>query len=232
VVVWVASYPRSGNNLTLLTLERAFGFKTAMSARPDRSLRKLGLPDDADLIATLTESRETVFAKTHTLPAERDERPAIYLIRDGRDAAVSHAHWAKARAMAQFADLDLEGVLDRSIRHGPNVELLAGQVPPGISWSDHVRAWTSRPGPTAIVPFESLIVDPVSVVRDGVQSLGIDVPKPRREIPSFDRLHRRNPVTYRRGEIGTWRQEMPPRLQRLFWRRHGATMRELGYNRD
>jgi hypothetical protein len=140
VLVWVASYPRSGNNLTLLTFGRAFGFKTALSAQPDRSLRKLGLPDDADLIATLTESRETVFAKTHTLPAERDERPAIYLIRDGRDAAVSHAHWAKDRAMHKFADLDLEGVLERSIRHGPQVESLAGQVPPGVTWSEHVRA--------------------------------------------------------------------------------------------
>jgi hypothetical protein len=72
----------------------------------------------------------------------------------------------------------------------------------------------------------------VSVVRDAVQSLGIEVPPPRRQVPSFDELHRRNPVTYRRGEVGTWREEMPPRLQRLFWRRHGETMRALGYERD
>jgi hypothetical protein len=231
VIVWVASYPRSGNNLALLTLGRAFGFRRGLSAQPDQTLRKFDLPPDADLIPSLKGLEETVFVKTHALPGGRDETPAVYLVRDGRDAEVSYAHWVRDRAMAEFAGLEFEAILERTIRHGPAMELLEGQVPPDVTWSDHVRAWTGRSAATAIVRFESLIEDPASVVGDAVRSLGIDVPQPRREVPSFDELRRRNPLTYRRGEVGTWREEMPPGLEGLFWELHGAQMEALGYPR-
>jgi hypothetical protein len=202
-----------------------------LSAHPRRSLRRFGFSLDLDLISALERLDETVFVKTHGLPGDRDDTSAIYLVRDGRDAAVSYAHWAKDRGMKRFASLDFEQVLKRTIKHGPSPRPLVGQVPPGVTWSDHVRAWTSRRPPPAAIRFETLIEDPLSVVGDAVRSLGIDVPNPRCEIPSFDELRRRNPVTYRRGEVGAWKDEMPAPLQDLFWELHGEQMEALGYPR-
>ena len=38
------------------------------------------------------------FVKTHELPTENDNSPAIYLVRDGRDVLMSYAHYIQIYA--------------------------------------------------------------------------------------------------------------------------------------
>jgi hypothetical protein len=232
VIVWVASYPRSASKLTMLTLDRAFGFKRALSSQPDRTRDRFGIRPDAELLPTLAELDEPIFLKTHALPEQGDESPVLYLIRDGRDAVVSHAHYVLDRGKRTFKGLDFPAALERIIRRGHAVKARPGQVPPGVTWSDHVRFWTSHPAPTALVRFEELIQDPPAVISGALRSLPVDVPEPKGEVPSFEELRRqRDPVVYRRGKTGGWKEEMSPQLEALFWKLHGSQMEALGYPR-
>lgn len=222
MILWVASFPRSGNNLFLLTLRRVFGSTTGSALNPSSLISKLSLDRDADPVAAAREREETVFVKTHRLAAPDNRDPAIYLVRDGRDSLVSYAHFMKARGGPKYDSLSFEDAL---------AALIARNDHPFGSWSGNVRAWTGREAPTEIVRFEELIEDPVSGVRGAVESLGISLPEPRGELPAFQELHERNPMVFRRGKVGSWRSELPERLETRFWRLHGAEMEALGYRR-
>jgi hypothetical protein len=234
VLIWVASYPRSGSNLTLMTLGKVFGFrKRGLTSRPDETRQKFGVPPTEDLVSALSELDDTVFLKTHGLPGAGDEAAVMYLVRDGRDALVSHAHYVRGRDKPSFRDLDFEAALERIIRRGHALMERPGQVPPNVTWSDHVRTWTTRSAPTALVRFESLIEDPGAEVGRALGDLGVGVPESQGRIPSFEDLqNQRDTVMFRRGKAGAWRDEMPPRLQELFWELHGTQMEALGYSRE
>lgn len=221
--VWVASYPRSGSNLTMLTLRQAFGFRKGLVAHPTRTLEKFGLPADTDLLPALEGVEETVALKTHRRAAPNDPAPAIYLVRDGRDAVVSYAHFVKGRGQPGFADLSFDATLKKiiteSMRNG--------------TWSENVRSWTLRSAPTIVVRFESLIRDPISVLSEAVESLGIAPESLKRKtIPTFEELQERDPVMYRKGKVGTWKGELSPDMEELFWELHGSEMQAQEYQRE
>jgi hypothetical protein len=131
MIVWLASYPRSGNLLTRQILARAFGCLSA-SEYPeggDELAAQLGvtfrLPYDGsaeDLIAAARASPDRVFIKTHGPP--RDDSPAIHILRDGRAAVVSYRHFLG----------DSEGLHDLSL-----AQVIRGEVGFG-SWSGHLDA--------------------------------------------------------------------------------------------
>lgn len=222
MIVWVASFPRSGNNLFLLTLRRVFGATTGSALNPSSLISRLSLDPDADLVPTLRERDETVFVKTHRLADPGDRDPALYLVRDGRDSLVSYAHFMKAQGGPKYDSSSFEEVL---------AVLIARRKHPFGSWSGNVRSWISREAPTEIVRFEKLVENPVAVVRSSVESLGVSLPEPGGEVPPFEELHDRNPMVFRRGKVGSWRSELPERLEQRFWRLHGEEMEALGYAR-
>ena len=114
MIVWVASYPRSGNRLCRSTLRQAFavaarrirglqGRLAQRSPRPAGAARRRARRRST---AGSPRSRRPVFLKTHslpefihtlpescaeTIPGGEEESPAIYLVRDGRDCFVSFA---------------------------------------------------------------------------------------------------------------------------------------------
>jgi hypothetical protein len=215
----------------MMTLGRVYGFAKGLSSRPGETLRRFDLPADAPLVPALSGIDQAVFLKTHGLP-EDDQTPVLYLVRDGRDAVVSYAHYVRGRGTRSFKGLDFETALERIIKHGHALKERPGQVPPGVTWSDHIQAWTARSAPTELVRFEELIDDPPGTVARGLEGLRIDVPERQHELPSFQELRkRRDPIMFRRGEAGAWRDEMPPRLQELFWELNQPQMEALGYSR-
>lgn len=244
MLVWVACYPRSGNTLTMLVLRDVFGIsrvaavygrqvtwgfagnleelpptlESAASWQPPEELANLR---DDDLLDALRQHSESYFVKTHLRSKAADSAPALYLVRDGRDALVSHAHLVQERP--RFRDMNFD-------------RRLAALIHPGIraqgGWSGNVRAWRRRSAPTAIARFEDLIDDPVAVVTGACAELGIPLPEPAGELRSFSELHESYPSLFRRGMVGAWRDEMPPHLQERFWRVHGAEMEALGYTKE
>ena len=218
MLVWLASYPRSGNSLALTTLHYAFGAKVGADTGPERpAWLPVRLVRDLDVAR---EDPEPVFVKTHGRPI--DDRPAIYLLRDGRDAIASYARWLKPRD--EYADSPV-GRIARMLVDGID----AGSRP--RTWAESVELWTPRKR-TAVVRFETLVADPVRALRCALDSLQIPYRQTAETVPSFEELRSSSPRVFRRGQTGNWRDELPPRLEERFWRSQGATMLAVGYTRD
>ena len=240
MLVWVASYPRSGNALTVLTLEDVFGewrigTVTASDLRLGRMRHPLvpgGAPwqpppelralRGSELLDAMRARPEPFFVKTHRLAEAPDPAPALYIVRDGRDAVVSQAHFVAERGVAAYRGLSFERRLARLTG--------AGMRPYG-HWSGNVRRWTDRRAPVAILRFEDLLRDPAAVVAGACAELEVPLGEPDGEVPSFDYLHKRVPILFRRGVVGAWRDEMPAHLEERFWQIHGTQMEALGYRR-
>jgi len=102
VIVWIASFPRSGNTFLRIALHRYFGIRTSVVYDFDGVAERLGSEfiGFQDRLACYDEMRgssEVYFIKTHR---QRDDQilagdKAICLVRDGRDALVS---WARQRS--------------------------------------------------------------------------------------------------------------------------------------
>jgi hypothetical protein len=246
MIVWVASFPRSGNRLCRTTLRRVFGVRVG-SAASRASLQKdlgefldeLGIGPDEDPLPALRELDEPVFLKTHSLPEHvhhlpekggppepgQEDSPAVYLVRDGRDCLVSFAHYVVENSgRKKYASMRYEEAL---------ADLVRRRNPYG-GWSGNVAAWRARAAPTAVVRFEDLADDPEGEIARATQRLGLEMPAKSGEMPSFEELQARrsNAHIMRRGKAGSWKSEFPPDLLELFWTRHGEQMDELGYSRN
>lgn len=220
MIVWLASWPRSGNTLLRITLHRVFGLRT-WSIYDDTT--DIGAHDEASALVGhlnhgqgreefIAESRMVSgirYVKTHELPP--DGSPAIYMVRDGRAAVVSQWHYTQ-----QFWD-DVPTL----------EEVIRGVDWPG-SWSEHVRSWALVRRPrTLVLRFEDLVRGDL-VVLDQLSSF-VELPRRRAFDVRFDDLHAVYPGFFRVGSNERSLAELPVELERLFMELHGDTLASLGY---
>ncbi len=222
MIVWIASYPRSGNTLVRTMLKHCFGVETyERESTPfgiveDFITETIGhkeLPEDwPEFYDIACEGPSQAFVKTH-LPPE-DDQPCIYVVRNGRQAILSYYHHCR-----KFFPGDERSVLD----------LVLG-CDSYRDWSTHLRAWNplSRPD-TLLLRYEALVENPeceIDRIGDFIRFQG-DV-KPWRN--PFSELRELDPEFFRQGSAG-W---APDRLwtwhiESLFWACHGNMMDRLGY---
>ncbi|MBK4728692.1 sulfotransferase domain-containing protein [Oxynema sp. CENA135] len=238
MIVWLASYPRSGNTFFRILLNQLYGIKT-YSIYNDPLFDKL--PGSSDVIGhqileedleELSEKSELTFIKTHDLPS--DNNPAIYLVRDGRDSLVSYAHYLisfhqNSRRLSiqkkiksifgwnEYNEILKKLIIENDKKHG--------------NWSENVKQWQNHDKKTHTIKFEDLIKNPLDQLEKAVNSLS---PEQKfslngNDIPSFEELHARWPKFFRQGQSGKWQQSMNDELQELFKVHHGSVMKELGY---
>ena len=224
MIVWLSSFPRSGNTMFRNLLFHLYGVRSYSlydeslkdgrdgKGVADASMFANGIPE---FVAT---DAEWHFVKTHEGPI--DEAPAICLVRDGRDAFVSYAHFCRAY-LSEAAQKSFEQVLR---------ELIESKTPFN-SWTAFLTAWSNRSpfARTIWVRYEDLVQEPSLVVERCLNQLEFDLPKVGEAIPDFADMQRRWPKFYRKGRVGSWRDEMPEELQRLFLKHHGAMMERFGY---
>jgi hypothetical protein len=241
MIVWLASYPRSGNTFLRIVLQRLYGAPTySVYNDEDPVAQRVGpdlvgyRPKPADR-AAMRDSAEVYFTKTHKR-RKPDGHPAIYLFRDGRDAVVSHARLRMSMgdaAGSDTADGERQDVFEAFLREEITRPYVDGQASSG-SWGGNVLSWLgAKDDPTvSTLRYEDLIVDPRGSVERAVSSLlpGL-VPVAGVDIPSFDELHRIDPSFFRRGAAQSHRDEMSEELHELFWAQpeNAAAMRRLGY---
>ena len=138
-IVWLASYPRSGNTLLRTILWHCFNLRSASVYPQDlggnRALEEyVGHIEHGPQMLDQLRENGISLVKTHRHP--RDPNPAIYVIRDGRAACVSL--W-----MFYEKTIPLDAIIEG--RH------LFG------TWADHVRAWNPRNRPnTLLLAYEQL----------------------------------------------------------------------------
>jgi hypothetical protein len=210
MLVWVASYPRSGNTFLRIVMRRLYGVEASVIYDFDGVAERLGSElvgyvERPDSIAALRASPQVHFVKTHRRrDAEVDETDrAICLVRDGRDSLVS---WARQESEKPGLDFVREAERMITLTKGAGV------------WGRNVLSWLRPPAAHRVVlRYEDLIADPAGEVG---RVLGALVPELRPiaggEVPTFAELHRVDPGFFRRGQTGSHRTELPEHLRRLF----------------
>src|SRR5262245_33348568 len=138
MIVWLASYPRSGNTFLRIVLERVYGVRSSVIYDTDGVAERLGAAfvgagERVDLGAA-RRSGEVHFIKTHRRRDERvqeDDR-AICLVRDGRDALVSYARMLSEDEPEAFEE-KLRELIDAPDGRGTG------------RWGANVLSWLERP---------------------------------------------------------------------------------------
>jgi len=228
MIVWLASYPRSGNTFLRALIYQVYGAYTHEFYTKDRDpggfevLSKIfGAAPTARSLDGMSGSKDYYLVKTHEMPEE--DYPAIYIVRDGRDALVSHTHFVL------HYDRQLPAEIQRE-EYDDTLKMLIETDGSFGGWSGNVRAWTARSTKTAIVRFEDLIQTPLDTLRQAMADVGYPLSElPAPNIPTFGELQKKLPPFFRKGRVGSWREEMREDLHELFWKRHGAMMHAMGY---
>ncbi len=233
MIVWLASYPRSGNTLLRATLRSHFGIESCSvySSESDLPLpgwqAMAGHVDRPASLQRLAEADETYFVKTHEL--RPDHHRAIYVVRDGCHAAVSYAHYIRrfSRGFLGIKWLPVAPPRNWSFRRVLR-RVILGECDFG-SWSDHVRAWIASTS-VVVVRFEDLVADPAACVGRALTAAGHPAePRANGAVPTFSELKSKWPKFFRKGAVARGSDEMPRPLLDLFWEKHGPVMRTLGY---
>jgi len=222
MIVWLASYPRSGNTFLRVVLGSVFGLDTftLYDERPEVDPAQpevpplpvagteptVGIPFD---VARFAGRAALHVVKTHGLPT--DGRPAIYVVRDGREATASYFHYHRDVLQKPVALRDV----------------IRGRVGFG-SWGRHVAQWHPQRRPnTLLLRFEELTANPIAQVERIGAFLG--VPPVGRRVPTFEELHRTAPNFFRSGRTDSWKKLLSDEDHSLFWDLHGSQMRAFGY---
>lgn len=214
--IWLASYPRSGNTYFRILLHHYTGWPT-YSWKPEKIIPEGSVvgkahqmtaycpgepPDDPNVIG---------FMKTHDY--QDDEHPALLLLRDGRDAMISYAHYCKAFQPIIHRDFSNHDLVTGFLLGATGYEM----------WGSHTRKWMDRSPPAVILPFERLInTPPLEVLEWTFYKLGIPTPKwtTTKNPPGFKELNKINPKFFRRGTTNQWAESMTPYQLNLFQRQH------------
>jgi hypothetical protein len=224
MLVWLASYPRSGNTLLRQVLKTCFDLDSCEGLElvpeqlrdPDGTrYRHYGTyyvdRDWEDFYRKSRESSELVLVKSHQLP--RDDAKAIYVVRDGRLAV---------KSFVKFQDSYHPG-------ESSFTSLLVGDHPYG-EWTSHYRAWANRPaGPLLLLRFEELVNPSEETLARIGAFIGVGAPV-RPWVSHLGELRQRHPGYFGSGEPA-WRPDAfwgESRL-RQFYTLHGELLAELGY---
>lgn len=227
-MIWLASYPRSGNTFFRIVLDEVYGIESSTFPMGQHKQKQPGY-----------DYKNFKVVKTHLVPVQLEPKdrsiPAVYLVRDGRDALISWAHRQVdiVSPGSEFYPTLKSGILAKKGSHW------------GGGWSQHVNAWLPRAD--IVIRFEDLITNPIENFEKLRQIM--DLPEPKIEnLPTFKDLQSKrmkygsgsseNPEEeqnahrkkfFRKGKVGTWKEEMPEELHELFWVHHGTAMDQMGY---
>lgn len=217
MIIWLASYPRSGNTFFRHVCWKSFGIKTysvySEEGNGANGEGVLGFQRTPFFdFARADIGPGPYLVKTHEQDHAFSGWRAIHMVRDGRAALVSHAHFKQ----------DLEG--DKRQFAQILKELILSEM-----WSVHTLMWMDRTPRPITVQFADLIAFPAREVSRALTEAGMDHPVSQTAPLTFDELHQRGPLAFRQGKADGWKEEFPSCLNQLFWQRHREPMERLGY---
>jgi aryl sulfotransferase len=164
-VIWIASYPKSGNTwVRFLACNLVYGLQDSAAG-----LNRLA-PDIHELSAIPAAPTALTFVKTHfplssALPLATNTAAAIYVVRDPADVMLSNFHYHQRSGTGQCGGTGIEPsahVLGQYVD-----EYLAARGDPRWirsqmgTWDEHVRSWLdgSQPFPVLALRYEDLLAD-------------------------------------------------------------------------
>ncbi len=256
-ILWIASYPKSGNTwVRFLACNLVFGPQDSAAA-----LNRLA-PDIHELPGRLEAPAAPMFLKTHfpfssVLPNAECTAGALYIVRHPADVMLSNFHYVRRRGGPNGDDrAAFSRYLDRYLaaRGDPRwIDLKMGR------WDEHVRSWLGVQHPFPVLPlrYEDLLAGPERGARQICAFLGLtrsDAEIERavagasfgrmREIERSDIEARQVGIFYkpylqqsidaglrfmRAGKAGEGAQALTADERRRVEAAFGLVMRELGY---
>jgi hypothetical protein len=199
------------------------------------------------------EEQENIYMKVHDAWGMADNGEglfpadvtggAVYILRNPLDMAASCAHhWGVSIEQAAEFLCDPEYTIARSLGE------MADQLRQYLgSWSHHVKSWLDDSGlPVHLVRYEDMKNDPVHCFGEVVKFCGLpwDMERVQRAVTfsDFSELQRQEKANdfreksvkapglfFRKGETGSWREELPEHLVQRLIDVHGETMQRFGY---
>lgn len=216
MIIWIASYPRSGNSLLRQILYYSMGkvshtegtAEIEVEAEYSRPIP----PNSSGFYGSARAASDPIFIKTHSLPT--DDQPALYVVRDGR------------AAIASF--LKFERHFSPASRSNTMLQLILGDHHYG-SWSQHYHAWHQRQhGATLTLRYDELFGASDDVLAKIASFIGYDGPIAPWENP-IDEYRRRYPAFVGQGRLEwTPTDEWDFLSDAVFWDLHGELMNDLG----
>lgn len=229
MIIWIASFPRSGNTFLRIVLNRLYGVRTSTVYDIDGVADRLGhdfvgFEERPATYDVMRKSPDQHFVKTH-LPCDqlvRSEDRVICLVRDGRDSMVSWARQLSERPGRNFYE-ELSTLVTQPDKRR------TGQ------WGRNVLSWLKPKFDSRVVlRYEDLIEAPNAIVERAISTLFPEMQRARHVIvPTFDELQSIDDRFFRRGITGTYRDEFPDELHEQFWSQldNSAAMTLLGYDK-
>ncbi len=219
MILWLASFPRSGNTLLRQMLNGCFGIRSYSVYNDSADIA--GVPevcervghlnytgDWCDFQAAAGESAEMYHIKTHDGPA--DDSRAVYVVRHPMSAARSYMEYLNRIAGCQVDMIDC----------------LCGMGSPFPSWGTHLDLWDppNRQG-TLLIRFEDMVTQPETELGRMEEFLGCA--RTAAWSNPFDGLQQAMPEFFRKGDPR--RVEGDPGLGQLCRLLFESWMERLGY---
>jgi len=206
-VIWLASYPRSGNTFLRTIIFHCFGVRSASIYASD--LGEFGVGGMVGHIEQRPDGgidfgdEPVRFIKTHHPP--QDDRPAIYIIRDGRAASTSLYEFYKR-------NMPLKAIVEGRNMFG--------------TWAGHLKRWHPLDRPSSLLlRYEDMVRDTRGVVDLLAGYLNL---KPKSYVvPTREQLARADGKWIRPD--GAERAELEGEVLDRFWEINGEAMQSYGY---
>ena len=232
--IFIVGYPKSGNTWFQNLVA---GIVHGLDPRLGPNALVHDLVPDIDYSKYYRRYATPMFFKSHALPRPEFRR-IVYLLRDGRDAMVSYRHYREAVDRVKYDFLKFVS---------PETELYP------CHWPEHVDAWMQNPygAELLVIKYEDLLRDPVHELQRFCQFAGVSREAEHltaiAEAASFSNLRDKEVRTgfgrpdhnlppgklfFRRGMVGSHKDEMPPEVLQRFLELAGETLRRHGYATD
>lgn len=239
--VFAASYPRSGSTWLRFMLFEILTQKDAEFDDVNRDIPDVGGQRDA--AALLPNQGRLIKTEEAFRP---DYRRAIYLVRDGRDVALSEYAYQKAQG---WIDCSFDGYLKMFVN---------GNANPYGSWEKHVRSWIESPlnarGDLMLVSYRELkqkseptltriaeflnVRVPAQVIQNAIQNNNLqNMRKKEDRAPQIGYDSRTKSIAeekrfVRSGALGGWRERLTAAQAEYLQRNTGKMLVRLGFEED
>lgn len=232
--VFLVSYPKSGNTWLRFMLGNYI-----TDCKCDFTNAHLIIPDleyNPEVIVNCLSPR---IMKSHQPPPQPYKR-VVYLVRDGRDVAVSYFHHMKKY-----------GVIDKNLEFEDYLtKFVSGTLDAYGSWGNHVRRWiNSRAENFMVIKYEDLKSNPLPTLSKVIKFCGLEFDEKKaiaaieasdvRKMQSLEKtqhkdvslLSNSDPSMFfvRKGVVGDWENYFSPLMLNLFLDGFGDVLHDQGY---
>ena len=184
----------------------------------------------------------TYLEDTRPLIPQNATHCALYFIRNPLDVAVSFAHhngWDCATSAIKMADNAFAFCSKPGLLHNQLRQKL-------LSWSGHVLSWVDKaPFPVCVIRYEDMKSQPLETFTKAIRFAGLnhtgeqiqkaldfssfDVVQRQEEAEGFEEKSPASSRFFRKGQVGSWREELNESQASKIVHDHREVMRRFGY---